>query len=210
MPSPVSGLISDAASPASSTRPSGCRGRPVDSGSRWAFSPVASTPGSSRSSPASRPVAVDPAGDELAVADVGPPVAEREGPGVGRPALLGRQDHLDAVRAGRLRGVAADRDGQPVVGGSAPTPSARRTTDSAPSAPTTHPGREGAVDLDVRPGAPSPGGRRAGGTPRPRRAPRSAAGRRSTARGTTDAGRCIARSTVVPPGERSRSRGTAG
>ena len=34
-------------------------------------------------------------------------------------------------------------------------PSARRTTDSAPSAPTTHPGREHAVDLDVRPGAPS-------------------------------------------------------
>ena len=37
------------------------------------------------------PPRVTRAGDQFAVADVGPPVAEREGPGVGRPALLGGQ-----------------------------------------------------------------------------------------------------------------------
>src|SRR5919206_2923312 len=90
-----------------------------------------------------------------------------------------------------------------------PSPSARRTTDSAPSAPTSTPART--VPSTVTPSASATRVRtvdRRNSAPAARAAASSRAS--NTSRGTTDDGRCVSRSTTAPPGERSESRGTGG
>ena len=210
MPSPVSGLISDAASPASSTRPSGWRGPPGRQRQPVRPQPVGLDAGQQPLQPGQQRRPVDAAGDQLAVADVGPAVAERERPRVGRPALLGRGDDLDAVLARRLRRVAAEGDRD--AGRGRFGRDAQRPADDGLRAVGTDDARRrvSTPSISTASAVRRAGGPCAGGTPRPRRARRRAAGRRGPRRGTTCAGRCIVRSTVAPPGERSRSRGTAG
>ena len=105
MPSPVRGFTREAASPTSSTGPSGCRGRHVDSGRWWARSDAASAgwSGSSVDSEPCRWAFPGPAAPEgrtqLSVADVGRAVPDREGPPVGGPSL---GDHLDEHLRWRL------------------------------------------------------------------------------------------------------------
>ena len=107
MPSPVIGLTSPAASPASSTGPSGCCQRHADSGRWWPCQsrPPAVAPGSSvlelveqqglGQARAPRPT------EQLAVPDVAEAVAAVEGPGVRRLRRRAVHDDLRAARGQR-------------------------------------------------------------------------------------------------------------
>ncbi len=112
-----------AASPASSTGPSGWshrqptaaggapssarRRRPSRAAARSSWSSSSARDGGS-------PVAV--VGQQLAVPDVGEPVAAVEGPGVRRLAAVAVADHLGAPAVRRRRRVAADRQRAAAVG----------------------------------------------------------------------------------------------
>ena len=208
MPSPVSGLISDSASPASSTRPRRGGGRTVDSGRWWLTSRSASTPGSSSCEPA---------------VQLGPPAAlagpqrraaasrSRRWPSRRRrrttrrtPASPAPAMTITLLRlAGGRGGVAAHRHRHRARRAAAAAPTWRRTTPLAPSAPTTTRACDLAVEhdpsaADLQPphGAPDEHARRGARRRRPGGRRRPCAGRRSPG--------------AAQPGRRPRARrGTA-
>ena len=144
-------------------------------------------------------------GQQLAVPDVGQPVAAVEGPGVRRLAAVAVADHLGAAAVGRRRRVAADRQRPAPVG----QPEVRRAPrECAPSAPTTTGARN-------RPSSTTPSsvpGRSADPVPdaarRPPATARSTSRASKTSRGITQTGRAIGRATddgaarELEPGQR--------
>ena len=114
--------------------------------------------------------------DQLAVADVGEPVAAVEGPGVRRLAAVAVRDHLEAGPPGGGRGVAADR--QRAAAGSVTRPRAAPPSGVRRRRPGSAPGRCRPRPRRHRPRGPprAPGG---GAAPR-RRRPRARPGGRRT------------------------------
>ena len=182
MPSPVIGLTSAAASPTSSTGPSGCCQRQPDSGRWWPRQrvPPAPAPGISRSSCSSSSArlggaaACRRAGQQLAVADVGP--ARRRGRRPRRtPAGGGRRSGSPGLPRRSRPSSARSRGWRwPAARGRSPS-RCGRTTECAPSAPTTTRARDLAVEhaprrRDLEPAHPVPpqhGARRDGALDQP-------------------------------------------
>ena len=123
MPSPVIGLTREAASPTSSTGPSGWSQRRPESGRWWPSqrtSGVVAVPGRSSSSCSSSIARESGAAPtQLAVPDVGQAVAAVERPGVRRLAPLAVPDHLAAAPGRRGGDVPADRQRAPGARGEA-------------------------------------------------------------------------------------------
>ena len=151
MPSPVSGLTSPAASPARSTRPSGCAQRAGDSG-RWcpAIRSPRGGPGQQVLQPGDqrRPRRLGPVRrEQLPVAHVREPVAAVEGPGVRRRAAGAEGDHLLGFASRDHRRVGAQRQRR------RRTPCARARADPGVRAVRAdhQPGRDAPVETDTPP-----------------------------------------------------------
>ena len=200
MPSPVIGLTSPAASPASSTRPLGSALRAVDSGSWWPTQSVApcGRAGQQRLELLDQVRAAGSGAswvEQLAVPDVGEAVAAVEGPGVRRLPAVAEDDDL---RAAAASGGSGRSRGSPRPSGRRPDPSDRGGRRSARRPRRRRPGRRAA-----RRGSPLSDG--ADPVPHQLRSGRCARLDQpvvKTVRGTTQAGRRISRSTT-------RRRGSA-
>ena len=211
MPSPVSGLTRAAASPTSSTRPSGWWRGPVESGRWWPRSVAGSGSlprqqrGQGGEQLAPRPAA---AAVEHAEPDVRAAARHGERPGVRGVPAARELDH-QLVGPGRHGRVAPDRDGHR-AGRCRRAPRSAGGPRSSPRRRRSPPGRRTARRGPPGPARPAGPARDGDAGSRPCATAASTSRASNTARGIGWLGRAQRRATTWPPGLRSRSPGTAG